>query len=180
MGRPGRDAQPDGQKGDQRSPNGRSQDDRVPERRPQARPHPARGLPVVRDQVQGDFVSACSESRDEPTDLRVVCLNRRLRFHPKQALPILAVDEPIYRRLPCFMIATVDKFAAMPWTGEVGSVLRQVRPLRPARILWPVRAESGPTAAGAALTARPDHPGRAAPDLRAAGHDGRALRDGPR
>ena len=26
---------------------------------------------------------------------------------------------PIYRRLPCFLIATVDKFAAMPWTGGV-------------------------------------------------------------
>ena len=37
-----------------------------------------------------------------------------------QPLPILAVDEPIYRRLPCFLIATVDKFAAMPWTGQVG------------------------------------------------------------
>ena len=39
---------------------------------------------------------------------------------------ILAVDEPIYRRLPCFMIATVDKFAAMPWTGEVGGFFGRV------------------------------------------------------
>ena len=42
------------------------------------------------------------------------------------SLPILAVDEPIYRRLPCFMIATVDKFAAMPWTGEVGAFFGRV------------------------------------------------------
>jgi hypothetical protein len=42
-------------------------------------------------------------------------------FHTSRdrALPIQAVDEPIYRRLPGFMIATVDKFAAMPWTGEI-------------------------------------------------------------
>ena len=30
----------------------------------------------------------------------------------------MAVDEPIYRRLPAFMIATADKFAALPWSGE--------------------------------------------------------------
>jgi hypothetical protein len=58
---------------------------------------------------------------NEPTDLRVVCLNRRCDFTRNQALPLLAVDEPIYRRLPCFLIATVDKFAAMPWTGQVGA-----------------------------------------------------------
>jgi Helicase conserved C-terminal domain len=56
-----------------------------------------------------------------PTDLRVVCVNRRCDFIRNQPLPILAVDEPIYRRLPCFLIATVDKFAAMPWTGQVGA-----------------------------------------------------------
>ena len=41
-------------------------------------------------------------------------------------MPILAVDEPIYRRLPSFIIATVDKFAAMPWTGEVGGFFGRV------------------------------------------------------
>ncbi|MGO9122888.1 MAG: DISARM system helicase DrmA [Desulfomonilaceae bacterium] len=59
-------------------------------------------------------------NQDNPTDLRVLCVNRNCDFTRNNPLPILAVDEPIYRRLPCFMIATVDKFAAMPWTGEVG------------------------------------------------------------
>jgi len=63
---------------------------------------------------------------DMPTDLRVVCVNRNCDFTRDRALPILAVDEPIYRRLPCFMIATVDKFAAMPWTGEVGAFFGRV------------------------------------------------------
>jgi hypothetical protein len=58
---------------------------------------------------------------NEPTELRVNCLNRDCDFTRGRSLPILGVDEPIYRRLPCFMIATVDKFAAMPWTGQVGS-----------------------------------------------------------
>ncbi|QDT21418.1 DISARM system helicase DrmA [Gimesia chilikensis] len=63
---------------------------------------------------------------DEPTDLRVTCANRRCDFSQGNSLPILSVDEPIYRRLPCFMIATVDKFAAMPWTGEVGGFFGRV------------------------------------------------------
>jgi hypothetical protein len=63
---------------------------------------------------------------DNPTDLRVQCLNRNCDFTRGRSLPILAVDEPIYRRLPCFMIATVDKFAAMPWTGEVGGFFGRV------------------------------------------------------
>jgi hypothetical protein len=63
---------------------------------------------------------------DEPTDLRVMCANRRCDFSRGNPLPILSVDEPIYRRLPCFLIATVDKFAAMPWTGEVGAFFGRV------------------------------------------------------
>ena len=65
---------------------------------------------------------------DNPIDLRVACVNRSCDFcGDKRPLPILAVDEPIYRRLPCFMIATVDKFAAMPWTGEVGTFFGRVQ-----------------------------------------------------
>ena len=55
-----------------------------------------------------------------PTDLHVSCANRRCDFagSKKRHLPIVAVDEPIYQRLPAFMIATADKFAALPWSGE--------------------------------------------------------------
>jgi hypothetical protein len=35
----------------------------------------------------------------------------------------LAVDEPLYRRLPAFLIATVDKFASLPWVGQAGALL---------------------------------------------------------
>jgi hypothetical protein len=61
-----------------------------------------------------------------PIDLRIVCSNRDCVFLQNNPLPIVAVDEPIYRRLPCFMIATVDKFAAMPWTGQVGAFFGRV------------------------------------------------------
>jgi hypothetical protein len=36
------------------------------------------------------------------------------------------VDEEIYRRLPTLLIATVDKFAQMPWKGEVQMLFGQV------------------------------------------------------
>ena len=41
-------------------------------------------------------------------------------------LPILTVDEAIYRRLPAFLIATVDKFAGLPWVGEAGAFFGHV------------------------------------------------------
>ena len=66
---------------------------------------------------------------DEPTDLRVFCLNRDCNFHSRRkqgSLPILAVDDPIYRRLPAFIIATVDKFANLPWVGETAGLFGRV------------------------------------------------------
>lgn len=59
---------------------------------------------------------------DNPIDLRVHCANHNCEFTGDRSLPILGVDEPIYRRLPAFLIATVDKFAALPWTGETGTL----------------------------------------------------------
>jgi hypothetical protein len=47
-------------------------------------------------------------------------------FHKGTPLPVLAVDEQIYRRLPCFLIATIDKFAALPWVGKTASLFGNV------------------------------------------------------
>jgi len=60
---------------------------------------------------------------DYPRELRIVCSNIECDFTRDRPLPIVAVDEPIYRRLPSFLIATVDKFAALPWVGEAGALL---------------------------------------------------------
>jgi hypothetical protein len=57
---------------------------------------------------------------DHPEDLRVSCASRRCAFRGGNPLPIIAVDEPVYRRLPCFVIATVDKLASLPWVGPSG------------------------------------------------------------
>lgn len=68
---------------------------------------------------------------NEPTDLLVHCANRRCEFSSKRNLPIVAVDEPIYNRLPAFMIATADKFAALPWSGETARFFRGLDPANP-------------------------------------------------
>ncbi len=53
------------------------------------------------------------------------CLFSR-RQAPEEGLPVVVVDEEIYRRLPTLLIATVDKFAQMPWKGEVQMLFGQV------------------------------------------------------
>lgn len=63
---------------------------------------------------------------DTPTDLQVLCTNRDCDFSGESHLPIMAVDDQIYRRLPCFLIATVDKFASLPWVAETGALLGRV------------------------------------------------------
>jgi Helicase conserved C-terminal domain len=68
---------------------------------------------------------------DEPKQLRIGCSNRRCSFRGNQPLPIIAVDESIYRRLPCFIIATVDKFANLPWVGQTGALFGKVTHYRP-------------------------------------------------
>ncbi len=60
---------------------------------------------------------------DRPSELRIVCTDFECDFSGDRPLPILGVDEPIYRRLPAFLIATVDKFASLPWTAQTGALL---------------------------------------------------------
>jgi len=48
------------------------------------------------------------------------------REAPEEGIPVVVVDEEIYRRLPTLLIATVDKFAQMPWNGQVQMLFGQV------------------------------------------------------
>jgi hypothetical protein len=66
----------------------------------------ARVLTYCSDPIgQCDFSAACAAS---------------------EGLPVLTVDEEIYRRLPALLIATVDKFAQMPWNGCTQMLFGQV------------------------------------------------------
>jgi hypothetical protein len=44
----------------------------------------------------------------------------------QKGLPVLLVDEEIYRHPPALLIATVDKFAQLPWKGETAALFGQV------------------------------------------------------
>lgn len=65
-------------------------------------------------------------SRLAPQNLVLKCENAECEFTRDRPLPVLVVDEPIYRRLPAFLIATVDKFAALPWVGASGAFFGHV------------------------------------------------------
>lgn len=63
-------------------------------------------------------------SKTKFTRAVVYCEGAGCRFsekkRPGQGLPVLFVDEQIYQELPDFLVATVDKFAMMPWRGDAG------------------------------------------------------------
>jgi hypothetical protein len=65
-----------------------------------------------------------------PKSLGVRCNEYDCTFSD-QSLPIKAIDEPLYRRLPCFLIATVDKFAGLPWFGQTGKLFGKVSHYQP-------------------------------------------------
>jgi hypothetical protein len=69
---------------------------------------------------------ACRPTDAAPTNLEIRCANTACDFNRDRPLPILTVDEPIYRRLPAFLIATVDKFASLPWVAETGAFFGHV------------------------------------------------------
>lgn len=101
-------------------------------------PHKPKPIPLERCPWCGTELKARSFQllplADAPTDLRVICDNRKKHADGKPAcvfkgnnpLPIVAVDEQIYRRLPCFIISTVDKFANLPWVGQTGALFGKV------------------------------------------------------
>ncbi|WP_016744458.1 DISARM system helicase DrmA [Rhizorhabdus wittichii] len=68
----------------------------------------------------------CVPTMAAPTNLEIRCANIDCEFTGDRPLPIVTVDEAIYRRLPAFLIATVDKFASLPWRGDAGAFFGHV------------------------------------------------------
>lgn len=91
-------------------------------------PIPLEECPWCSTRFTVDSFNVDPPGSNQPRDLRVSCVNDHCAFSSAvgKCLPVLGVDEPIYRRLPCFLIATVDKFAALPWTGRVGALFGRV------------------------------------------------------
>jgi hypothetical protein len=69
---------------------------------------------------------ACKPNDIAPTNMEIRCVNTGCDFTRDRPLPILTVDDAIYRRLPAFLIATVDKFASLPWEGRTGAFFGHV------------------------------------------------------
>ncbi|GAA2950322.1 MULTISPECIES: hypothetical protein [Streptomyces] len=53
------------------------------------------------------------------------------RESPGEGIPVLTVDEEIYRLAPSLLIATVDKFAQLPWNGYAGLLFGRVTEICP-------------------------------------------------
>ncbi len=112
-----------GRKGDNRSDSARAKTIRFksnPAGNPV--PIPLERCPWCRNDFEPESFTL-QPNDDQPRDLRICCTDIDCDFNGDQPLPIVAVDEPLYRRLPAFLIATVDKFAALPWNGQCGVLL---------------------------------------------------------
>ena len=69
------------------------------------------------------------EKGKDPGAMRVGCANIDCAFsfgERPSGLPVVVVDEQLYRELPALLIATVDKFALLPWRGETGALFGRV------------------------------------------------------
>ena len=79
------------------------------------------GTPLTRDSLT---------VRKDTAEVVVGCMNfRNCDFSPsknREGLPVIFVDEQVYRELPSFLVATVDKFAMLPWRGETGMLFGRV------------------------------------------------------
>ena len=112
-----------GRKGDGRSDSARAkvrQFKADPKGKPS--PIPLENCPWCGTRFEPDSFSLLPND-DQPRELRIVCANFECDFTRDRPLPIVAVDEQLYRRLPAFLIATVDKFASLPWVGGSGALL---------------------------------------------------------
>ena len=112
-----------GERGDSRSDSARSKVSQY-KANPQGKPAPIplESCPWCGEDFAPESFTLLPNS-DHPAELRIACANWECDFSGDTPLPIVAVDEPLYQRLPAFLVATVDKFASLPWVGESGALL---------------------------------------------------------
>lgn len=88
-------------------------------------------------------------TRTRPEEIAVGCSNIDCDFtlqKDRDGLPVLFVDEQIYRELPSFLISTVDKFALLPWRGETGMLFGRAHSRDGKRFYGPCDGtKAGPT-----------------------------------
>jgi hypothetical protein len=92
-------------------------------------PFPLTECPWCRKPLTRDSLTL-TPSRDAPREVIVGCADFQCDFsvrRRREGLPVVFVDEQLYRELPGFVVATVDKFAMLPWRGETGMLFGRVR-----------------------------------------------------
>jgi hypothetical protein len=85
-------------------------------------------------------------SPSKPQEVLVSCSSLSCAFVASQnpeGIPVLFVDEQIYRELPSFLVATVDKFAMLPWRGETGMLFGRVSGRTGRKFFGPMDKERG-------------------------------------
>ena len=170
-----------GRKGDGRSDSARTKVRQFKDDpKQQALADPARELPLVRDALRARLLRAPARMTTSRSELRIVCTNFECDFTRDRALPDRRrgrADLPAAAGLPDRDGGQV-RLAAVGRAGR--GAARRCGPARREGLLRGRGAGQGHAARSAAAAARPRHPGRAAPDLGAARHDGRPLRGGDR
>lgn len=86
-------------------------------------------------------------SRSKAEGVLVSCTNHTCDFaagRNPEGLPVLFVDEQVYAELPAFLVATVDKFAMLPWRGETGMLFGRVHGRSGNRFFGPLDGKTKP------------------------------------
>ena len=97
---------------------------------PNGSPHQLSHCPWCGEEIDPGQDIIVETYKDGHCRTLVYCHNRQCLFSqknsPGEGLPVIVVDEEIYRRLPSLLISTVDKFAQMPWKGESEAIFGRV------------------------------------------------------
>jgi hypothetical protein len=97
-------------------------------------PFPLATCPWCDTPIEARGMDTLPHGKGSPTRTLVVCANRDCEFSSARGndgtkvgeLPVLFVDEQIYRELPDFLVSTVDKFAMLTHRGEAGKLFGKV------------------------------------------------------
>lgn len=103
-------------------------------------PFPLTTCPWCRSRLTRDSLTL-APNRTKPTEVIVGCTRYQCEFSAGRnpdGLPVAFVDEQVYRELPAFLIATVDKFAMLPWRGETGMLFGRATARRERRFFGPL------------------------------------------
>ncbi|MDE0139256.1 MAG: DISARM system helicase DrmA [bacterium] len=80
----------------------------------------------------GRQIDPKTDSRFDPVLERFLlfCGDKECSFTERktngEGIPVVTVDEEIYRLVPSFVIATIDKFAQLPWNGATSTLFGRV------------------------------------------------------